>query len=405
VSSPPVVIIGAGAAGLACARVLHAAGREFQIIERELTPGGRIATATIGDFRCDRGFQVLVDTYPEAQRCLDYAQLRLGRFEPGAIVRYRGTCYRISDPLRRPLQVLTTLRAPFVRIAQVPALHRLLHAPGVPQRNLDEHLQAIGISTELRNAFLVPWLAGIFLDSKLGVRSDIAARLMRLFATGAAALPAGGMHAIIDQLAAPLPPQAFRYGHDVSHLKAGLVTLANGEHIPASAIVVAVDPPAAARLLPGFTTPPGVAVTTVHLSLPGELPWDGRYLLLDGDDEGVAVAYAAPSAVAAGYAPPGQHVVSATILDSNASKNPDQAGPRVVAQLQRWFGPQHAWQILRCDHIRYAKPRQYPHDAVVTGPQWSRGIYLCGDHTGEASLDGALRSGRKAAEAMVRAGE
>lgn len=208
------------------------------------------------------------------------------------------------------------------------------------------------------------------------------------------------MQAIIAQLVAELAPGTLQLATPVQHVAVGTVALVGGTTLPASAIVVATDPTAAARLLPGFTAPPGLAVTTVHLAGPDPLPWDGRWLLLDGDDEGVATAFAVPSAITAGYAPPGQHLISATVLPGAGGSDPAAA---VLAQLQRWFGPGHRWEVLHVDRLPYAKPRQQPHDPVPAAPLWSRGIYLCGDATDDASLDGAMRSGRRAAEAILAA--
>ncbi len=394
----PIVIVGAGAAGLACAQHLRAAGRAVQIFEATDRPGGRIRTDTVQGFRCDHGFQVLLDSYPEARRCLDYERLQLGRFEPGAWVHWQGALHRVSDPRRRPADVLRTWRAPFVRLTDVPGMMRLVRRPGAEDATLAQHLDQLGLVGDLRQAFLQPWLAGIFLKHDLGVQASVGAEVIRLFARGAAAVPAGGIRAIADQLAARLPSGVLRPAAPVQRVEEGLVTLASGETCAAAAVVVAVDPRAAADLLPGLAVPPGLAVTTVHLSAPDPLPWDGRWLLLDGEREGGAVAYAVPSAVAAGYAPPGRHLVSATVLPGDGGDDPAAA---VLAQLRRWFGADHEFSVLRVDRLVYAKPRQNSGDDVGIGPRWSEGIFVCGDYTVDASLDGALRSGHRAAEAIL----
>ena len=102
-------IIGAGLAGLACARELHRAGVSFQILEAEDRPGGRVQTDLYEGFQLDRGFQILLAAYPEAQRVLDYGALELCDFEPGALVHFGGRLHQVSDPLRRPGRALATL--------------------------------------------------------------------------------------------------------------------------------------------------------------------------------------------------------------------------------------------------------------------------------------------------------
>ena len=106
-SSKPIVIIGAGLAGLCCARHLIRKGLDVLVLEAQDGVGGRVRTDLVDGFRLDRGFQVLLTAYPEAQSQLDYSALRLRNFEPGALVRTRGRTVRMSDPWRRPSQVFS----------------------------------------------------------------------------------------------------------------------------------------------------------------------------------------------------------------------------------------------------------------------------------------------------------
>lgn len=70
-----MVIVGAGLAGLSCARRLQAAGVDWLLVEASDRVGGRVATDVVDGFVLDRGFQVLQTAYPEAQRVLDFAAL------------------------------------------------------------------------------------------------------------------------------------------------------------------------------------------------------------------------------------------------------------------------------------------------------------------------------------------
>ncbi|MCU0749189.1 MAG: FAD-dependent oxidoreductase, partial [Akkermansiaceae bacterium] len=101
------IIIGAGLAGLACARELHAKGSSYVICEAADRVGGRVATDLHEGYRLDRGFQVLLTAYPEARRLLDYASLDLRRFYPGAMVRHGRKWHRVADPFHHPIDGLS----------------------------------------------------------------------------------------------------------------------------------------------------------------------------------------------------------------------------------------------------------------------------------------------------------
>jgi len=79
--------------------------------------------------------------------------------------------------------------------------------------------------------------------------------------------------------------------------------------------------------------------------------------------------------------------------------------PLVVrTSLRAWVGPLvDAWRHLRTDRIRSALP---PVDLLhtyngVASPRLTVGLYLCGDYRETGTFDGALLSGRKAADALI----
>lgn len=53
---PEVVVVGAGLAGLACARHLSAAGVDVLVLEAEDVVGGRVRTDAVDGMLLDRGF-------------------------------------------------------------------------------------------------------------------------------------------------------------------------------------------------------------------------------------------------------------------------------------------------------------------------------------------------------------
>jgi len=407
---PDAIIIGAGLAGLCCARELRAAGLEVLVLERSEAPGGRVRTDEFDGFLLDRGFQVLLTAYPEARRVLDYERLGLRPFESGALIRRDGGFSRIADPSRHPFRALESLReAPGsipdkLRVARLRrrlshfSLNELLTAPQVTTADA---LRREGFSSELVNGFFRPFLGGIFLDPTLETSSRLFAFVFKLFTEGEAVLPAGGMQAIPRQLAERLPEGTLRFGVTVESAAPGEVVLAGGERLTAPAVVVAADGPEAARLTGAVEAPAARAVTTVHFAAERS-PVGEPILVLNGEGRGPVNDLCVPSDVAPSYAPPGAALISATVLGVSPLDD-DALAAAVRAQLRGWFGAQvGAWRLLRVHRIPFALPAQPPAAlAPVERPVRVReGLFVCGDHRDTASIQGAMVSGRRAAAAV-----
>src|SRR3954447_7674893 len=78
-----VAVIGAGVAGLACARALEQSGLDVRVLERSARVGGRVGTDLIDGFRCDRGFQWINAGHPDVRAAVDVAALNPRPVEPG----------------------------------------------------------------------------------------------------------------------------------------------------------------------------------------------------------------------------------------------------------------------------------------------------------------------------------
>ncbi len=109
-ASADVVVVGAGVAGLACARELRRAGCDVLVVEASDGVGGRVRTDVHPEgFLLDRGFHIYLTSYPEAVRALDEAQLELSPFYAGALVRFGGAWHRVADPVRHLGDALASL--------------------------------------------------------------------------------------------------------------------------------------------------------------------------------------------------------------------------------------------------------------------------------------------------------
>ncbi len=408
---PDVLIVGGGLAGLCCARRLAERGLIPLVLEASEAVGGRVRTDDCEGFTLDRGFQVLLEAYPEARRVLDYGALGLRPFMSGALVRWAGRFHRVADPWRHPRHALASLLGPIGTLADKLRVARLRGA--VRRGTLDELflrpesttlevLRAAGFSEAMIARFFRPFLGGVLLERELGTSSRMFEFVFRMFSEGPAALPGGGMGAIPAQIAAALPPGTIRLQAAVAAVTTDGVTLTGGERLEGKAVVVACDAPAARRLLPELPTGGERSVTCLYFAAE-HAPLAEPVLVLDGEGRGPVNNLCVPSAVAPAYAPAGKSLVSATVLGIPAADDAALEGG-VRTQLREWFGPEVLrWRHLRTYRIAHALPAQEP-PALTPSERPVRlasGLYVCGDHRDTASIQGAMVSGRRAAEAVA----
>ena len=409
-----VVIVGAGLAGLTCALRLRAAGRDVLVLDASDGPGGRVRTDVLEGFRLDRGFQVLLEAYPTAQKYLDYERLDLRPFMPGAMIRREGAFERISDPIRRPQDTLATLAAKIggmgdkLRVAKM----RLEMTTKSTQELLEQEattsyawLRARGFSEEFIDSFFRPFYGGVLLDRDLQTTHQMLAFTFKMFAEGRVSLPARGIGAITEQLAEGLGPDTFRYGARVERVdeEGGVLALEGGEEIEAESLVIATDVSQATRLLPEKIEDPGWRGTAcLYYASPKSVIGE-PILALDGDGSGPVNTLCEPTALSRELAPAGEHLISASVVGTPQVGDADlDAAAR--DQLTGWFGGQvSGWRLLSVAHVPQAQPMQPP--GSLSPPQrptrLGARLFVCGDHRETSSIEGAMSSGERAAEALL----
>lgn len=405
-----MVVVGAGLAGLRCAQVLRQAGLDVVVLEAADAVGGRVRTDVVEGFRLDRGFQVLLTAYPEASRALDLGALDLRTFAPGAMVRTEGRFVRVSDPFRSPARAVETLLAPVGTLGDKWRVARLRlavmrgSAEGLlagPDRTTAEELDELGFSERMRERFLRPFYGGIFLEDGLTTTARMFRYTFRMFSEGKAAVPALGMGEIPSQIAAGLPAGAVRPGVRVEAVTGGEVVAEGGERLAADHVVVATDQDAASRLLPGeVEARPWRGTVCVYFDAPVP-PMEEPLLLLNGEGGGPVNSLCVPTVLSPELAPRGRTLVSVSLRSGSPA---DEA---VEAQLRDWFGGVvDGWRRLSVVRVPEALPAQEvgmlqpPSRALRT----ASGVWVAGDHLAQSSIQGALHSGRRVAEAILEAG-
>jgi phytoene dehydrogenase-like protein len=412
-AAPEVLIVGAGLAGLGCALRLREIGIPFLILEAADGVGGRVRTDLLDGFRLDRGFQVLLPAYPEAERVLDYGPLDLKSFKHADLVRFGGRFQRVADPRLEPWTALKSLFSPlwtFPDNLRVLALISKVKAGKVDDQfrrpeglTLDFLRWGGRFSETMIDRYFRPYFGSIFLERDLVTSSRLFRFVLRMLVAGGAAVPAAGMGAIPEQLAGRLAADAVRLNAAVQSVEPGRATLRGGEELPARVVVVATEGPEAARLLDGQVSDLGSRAVTCLYFGADESPVKEPILLVNADDPGPVNHVAVMSDVAPTYAPAGAALVSVSVLgDPKADDAALEA--QVRAQLAGWFGTAvGGWRHLRTYRIRHALPDQAAPalDEPERPVRLDDGLYVCGDHRDHGSIHGALASGWRCAQAVA----
>jgi phytoene dehydrogenase-like protein len=400
----PIVVVGAGLAGLACAQRLTAAGLEVVVLEAADAVGGRVRTDEIDGFRCDRGFQLINPAYPALRRVVDLDQLDLRSFGAGVVVAGVDGRSVLADPRRLPRLLPATLRSPvgslrervaFVRwaLSCLLPVRRLLAAPDL---RLADALDRAGISGELRTAVLDPFLAGVLADWEGTTSATFVRLLMRSFLLGSPAVPSTGISRLPELLAASLPAGTVRLDQRVIDVGAEHVRTAD-EEIRAEAVVVATAPRAAAELT-GIPVPSTKPLTTFWHTAP-RAPTTTKLLHLDGARRGPLVNSAVLTNVAPGYAPPGRVLIASSTVSADGSAAAELAVRRQAGLV---YGIETSdWELVSCQVIAEALPHQPPPLVLRQPARLAGGVFIAGDHRDTASIQGALVSGRRAADAVT----
>lgn len=408
---PTIAIIGAGLSGLACARLLARAGVPFTLYESADAVGGRVRSDRVDGFTLDRGFQVLLPAYPEARKVLDYDGLDLCPLYRGADIYFKNRLHRLADPFQHPLDALKNLGDDFIpwrdkwqtlvlwkESSDTKSIERRL-----PEMETEDYLSDFGFSDIMIDRFFRPFFGGVFLEKDLRTSARMFLFLYSMFRRSGAAIPAAGMQAIPDQLAVALPPGSLRLNTPVNAVRRGEITLSTGEIVRADHIILAVSEDVAHRLLPetGVEKPkPGRSTTCLYFTTDQPLPSEA-ILYLDGDNRGPVNNACVLSNASPSLAPVGQHLISTSIVGAPSSAELEDV---VRDQMTRWFGPgARNWNHLRTYQIRNAQPesRQLQLGEASLATVLEPGLYRCGDYVEDVSINGALLSGRRAAEAVL----
>ena len=395
-SHPPVVIIGAGLAGLACAITLHKSSVPVVLLEKSDQVGGRVRTFRDQGYLLDHGFQVLLTTYPELKNFLDLDQLDMKYFNSGALIYTPDKLRLLANPLIHPSHLINESFSDIVSFKDKALVLKLITKllmfsddNSTEMRTID-FLRNFGFSDHFIEIFWRPFLAGVYLDLDLEVDAGYFMFLMRNFSKGRVGVPAQGMQEIPLQMLGQLPKSQVEVNAQIEFFSANEVRMRDGRVLPAKAVVVAHSEERDST--DSMTKPAFRGVVNYYFSTTTDLNWDA-WLLLVPPQFGLQINnVSVMSNVSADYAPPGEQLISVSLVGHS-----DPGQEVVKAELQKIAGVPVPLKFIRKFHIKKALPKSYS----GTHTEMKDGVYFCGDHLSSPSLNGALKSGRLTAQKIM----
>jgi glycine/D-amino acid oxidase-like deaminating enzyme len=384
-SSSEVLIVGAGLAGLNTAITLQNAGVEVQIIEASDRAGGRVTSDVIDGFICDRGFQLINSRYPALQE-LDVIKeidfIAAPRVIEVALVNDR---HALGDPRVAPWTALDRATG---TIPEKLGLLWFLASKPPSHFSVEDSLKTLGSTYD---RVLRPFLHGVFLTDPKNVDATYGQAVIKSFVNGSPGLPRKGVAALSNALAARV--KNITYRTQVDTVENGTVHTSAGT-FTAKKVVIATDATTATQILGLPEVPRMAGCITWYHAVDSNPSGTGR-LVVDGQNRGPIINTIVVSDISVDYAPAGSHLLSTTtVLGATESD--------VRRQLSIiWGTSTHDWQLIAKYEIPAALPIQSIGRALTQSVKTSDDLFVIGDHRAVPSQQGALFSGRLAAELIL----
>jgi len=378
-----VIVVGAGPAGLNAAQILRANGYEVTVLEQQSRIGGRVATDLIDGYRCDHGFQVINPAYSELRRTGLVEKLQIHPLSKGFEIFIDEKLVRVGDPRKGLGYLLGDVSSRTGTLSEKVHFLRYL-ASKAEDQSFGIAMSACG---DFYQKVIKRFLQGVFLINPDDVSSLMAHELLRWFIRGNPGVPHLGVQALPNLLGEGLD---IRTESRVQRIKSGEVQTSE-ERLSADVVLIATNEVSAASLLDQPAPSMNKSVTWYHSVPAGEIK--SNHLRLDPAD--VFVNSVAISNVAPSYAPVGRILISSTALDVIPSS---EVLTRVGAL---WGVDPKSLEYVQHFELTQSLPKHLPGKPLISPSRVRENIYIAGDHRATPSQQGALLSGRLAAEAII----
>jgi thioredoxin reductase len=385
-----IVVIGAGIAGLNAALTCQRAGREVLLLEASDRVGGRIKSDFISGYQLDHGFQVVNPAYPEVKRL--NLQLHLQSMEAGVKIATAEKNFIVADPLRNPKNLLSTLRAPIGDIKSKFSLISYLvkkRLPGIA--DFEVELNSQGVTGEPYEKVIRPFMRGVLLGELDQVDARVGRELLSFFVKGTPGIPLGGAQSLPDQMAKKI--DKLNLNESVISINGKVVTT-DQKSYTAEKIIVAIAGANVANLVPEVRQPPFNFSTTWYFATNEKILKD-KFLMVDGQNRGPIINLIALDQISKTFAPANMQLLAITTLNP-CNENEVKAHLRIlIGELP------HDLELINEYYIPISLPVFTPDSIRSNFQQITDELFIAGDYLSGPSQNGALLSGRLAAEAAI----
>lgn len=381
------VIVGAGLAGMAAALTLQKNHAQVAVLEAGDRAGGRVASDHIDGFILDRGFQLINANYSEIKHWKLLSNIEFKTAPRSVCVANPSGAFRLGDPRNSFFSIFANETGSL--FSKACFLRYLFTSPRFDE-SVEGHFLRTGV-VDLYNKVLKGFLEGVFLVDPAKVSAVIGREIVGSFINGRSGIPAQG----VGELAAKMAERVkdLRLNTQVEEITDDGVQTNKG-FVKAEKVILATDLTTAGQLLGAKEVGELTGSTTWYHSTNCS-PSNTAELVIDSASRGPVVNSIVISNLSSGYAPHGENLISSTTLKS-ASESEVR---RHLAQM--WDTSTQNWRFLAKYEINSALPLFRPGHQKKESVYVAKNIYCAGDYLESPSQNGALISGRKAAERLL----
>ena len=396
------VIIGAGLSGLSCAIQLEKERRDYLLIEKANRIGGRLGSIYDKGNIYDVGFQVFNTAYKNTMQLLDRDEVELKMFKPGSVIHDGKSFNLISDPLRDPKQLFTSLFSSIStfkdKIKILSLIAQLsnydIQNDNSPDTQTIDFLKKKNFSDKFIELFFTPFFAGIFLEKDLQTSSKFFKYVFSNFSKGLACLPSKGMQKIPDLIFKNISSDRLLLNQSLEKIEdKGLLTFNNGQKIKCKNIVLT----GGSHKKVGLNEVSYNSVKNIYFESDIKIE-NGKYIHLFPKDN-IINNVAVLNQVSRSYSK-SNSLLSISVIGHDLKEKLDINQLR--KKLASYFGGNDSnYEWVKSFDIKNATIKQNTNFFESNTYTLSKGFIIAGDHSVYGSIEGAVLSGINASKKIL----